>query len=329
METGTDILDFSVQLAYGAYLITDWFRNKELNKFEKTDGTPVTLADLSSQIYILSQIKHHYPEHSIIGEEDAAAITKENEKIIKKCFSALKEELYFTLTEDIRELIKYKGPKEETSYTWTVDPIDGTKGYVRGLAYAVGICLLKNLTPYITAIAVPKYKDRPVAIFSAQKEKGAQMEYRQKNQVEQKPQVEKTQIHVSETETFEEAYLTRSLHHSVGWEEDFMDFTNITDEKQMDGMGKACMVAEGEADIYFRPYPTKDQHIWDVAPVDLIVREAGGTVCDFKGNDIQYQGEHAQMQTYGYFATNKALANKVLDALDKQEIKNIRKKFRE
>jgi len=63
--------------------------------------------------------------------------------------------------------------------------------------------------------------------------------------------------------------------------------------------------------------------------VDLIVREAGGTVCDFKGNDIQYQGEHAQMQTYGYFATNKALANKVLDALDKQEIKNIRKKFRE
>lgn len=307
-------LEFARKLVYNAFSITSWFYEKEFNIYKKNDKTPVTLADLSSQIFINSQIRNSYADHGIISEEDATHLKQSIQNRIKKCYNSLESSgiAAFPHSSNLEKLVKYEGDLN-SEYLWSVDPIDGTKGYVRGLSYAVGVCLFKNYEPFISAIAVPEYKEHPVAIFSAKRGQGAWCSYDNK---EHKP------IQVSNQKTLLDAKLTRSLHHIIGWEESFLQLAQINESIQMDGMGKGALVADGTVDIYFRPYPTKYQSIWDVGPIDLLIREAGGYVRDFKGERLEYKGKKCIMSTRGYLATNPLLMSKLLEILQNKELED-------
>lgn len=308
-----DELEFARHLVHRASFITNWFKEKRFNILRKRDKTPVTLADLSSQIYMQSQIKLQFPEYGIISEEDATHLGKNMKKRIKKSYKSLKSSHNLSAPEasSLEQIVNYEG-NLNSEYLWSIDPIDGTKGYVRDLSYAIGVCLFKNYEPYICAVGVPKYKGKELAIFSAQRGEGA---WRSNDNIHHK------RIKVSEQKKLSKAKITRSLHHVIGWEKDFLTMAGITSDMQMDGMGKGALVADGSVDIYFRPYPTKVQSIWDVGPIDLLIREAGGKVRDFHGNRLRYEGKKCVMDTYGYFATNPYLEKKVLEVLQNKKIK--------
>ena len=68
---------------------------------------------------------------------------------------------------DFKEIINYGGKPSE--YTWTIDPIDGTQGYIEGLSYAIGIGFIDGSQPTISVISVPNYDERGLAIFYAER----------------------------------------------------------------------------------------------------------------------------------------------------------------
>src|SRR5689334_1693626 len=96
-------LDFAIETAYLAGRLTLGYYQTGIQPDFKADDTPVTLADKKSEELIRSRIEKAYPTHEILGEE-----------------------------------FGQKDAFEQATHRWVVDPIDGTKGFARGIPlYAV------------------------------------------------------------------------------------------------------------------------------------------------------------------------------------------------
>lgn len=88
----------------------------------KSDATPVTLADRNAEKRIREILAQRYPEHGIIGEE-------------------------------------YGKEREDATFTWVLDPVDGTKSFISGVPlFATLVALLRNGRPLIGAIHQPVLK---------------------------------------------------------------------------------------------------------------------------------------------------------------------------
>ena len=120
----------------------------------KVDTSPVTLADLAAQIMILSDIQHYYPNDSFLAEEDSSSI--ENDTNLQQKLQQI------TMAQDLVKALDLgrkfiHSPQTTTGAdhhdrVWCLDPIDGTKGFLRGKQeggqYAVALALIEVRTHY-------------------------------------------------------------------------------------------------------------------------------------------------------------------------------------
>jgi len=200
----------------------------------KSDGTPVTIADRLCEKKIISIIRKKFPENGIIGEE-SGEIAGDNHK-------------------------------------WLIDPIDGTKDFVRGAPFfSTLIGLEKDGRLEAGVILFPALK----RLIYAERGKGAY--------------VNGKRIMVSKTADMEETYM---LHGSL------KGFYKTNTSHVLENL-KGCwairsfsssfgfaMVAEGIADGNIEPVVKP----WDLAATKIVVEEAGGRMSDFNGNDTIYAG---------------------------------------
>ena len=298
-------LKLASKLVNEAIKISEWFRSSGFTSFEKSDKTPVTLADMATQIFIVSNIKEVFPEDQIIAEEDSSFIDKETKGMIMKCF----KELRFSSLKNIKEILNYKGSK--STRQWTIDPIDGTKGFQEGLSYAIGISFRANSDTKICAISVPNYDGKTTGLFTATKGEGARASHEGSTF---KP------IKVSSQSSLKNASLLHSLHYDKPWVEKFAEIANIEHKTRADSMLKFCKIAEGSADLYLKPIDKEHSHSWDYAPGDLLVREAGGEVTDLKGNSISFKDERCISETHGLVVSNGLLHDDVLKILKENDL---------
>jgi len=299
-------LSLAVNLVKESSKITEWFRTNNLSSFIKKDDSPVTLADFASQIFIISNIKKHFPEDQIIAEEESSVfIDSDAENILKKCFNSL----HITFEENIKETLNYRGSNSKRQ--WTVDPIDGTKGFQKGLAYAIGMGFMVQAEPTICAIGVPNYKNTSLTIFSAEKNQGAKVSYGDQNF---------TEIGVSNKKEIKRFRICHSLHYNKPWVLDFARSLGIANFIPLDSMAKLCMVADGSSEIYIKPMNMQRSFTWDFLPGELLVKEAGGRITDIRGNPIQYVNDKCKITAPGLIASNGIRHEELLNALKSSEI---------
>jgi len=294
-------LKFAIEIIRKASLITEWFRKKGIESFSfnKYDQSPVTLADFASQIYLISQIRKYFQDDQIIAEEENIEFIDLNaENLIKECF----EELNLNKLEILKENIGYHGKISERQ--WTIDPIDGTIGYQKGMTYAIGLGFMYKSNPKICAIAVPNYNEESLAIFSAEEDQGAQVSYKQNAF---KP------ITVNLNEDINKVRLCHSLHYDQPWVLNFARDIGIKNFIQIDSMAKFCMIADGSADLYIKPLDPEHSFTWDFMPGDLLVREAGGSVTDLNGEPLKFKERKCVWTKPGIIASNYTLQKKILE----------------
>lgn len=292
-------LNLAVDLVDKARKITEWFRKKGFTSYSKADQSPVTLADFASQIYIISQIKQHFPNDEIIAEEENIELLETKaENLIRKCLTDLKLEKLVNLKENL----KFRGKSSKRQ--WTIDPIDGTIGYQKGLTYAIGVGFMLNSIPKVCAIAVPNYIKRSLAIFRAEEGQGAQISYNNKKF---------SSIYVNQNQDLPNIRLCHSLHYDQPWVLNFAKKIGIKYFIQIDSMVKFCMIADGTADLYIKPLDLDHSFTWDFMPGDLIVREAGGAVTDLKGTRLKFKKEKCIWSAPGIVASNGIFHKKILD----------------
>src|SRR5205823_1491033 len=111
-----------------------------------TDKSPVTVADFGSQALIGRTLARAFPADPVIAEEDSIALRQpENAAILDQVLRHVRAEGEGGSAVDATEVcrwIDHGGTSEYRERFWTLDPIDGTKGFLRGEQYAIALALI-------------------------------------------------------------------------------------------------------------------------------------------------------------------------------------------
>ncbi len=288
----------------------------------KRDKSPVTVADFGAQAIICEILSRHFPDDTIVGEEDSSALQNPaNAATLVKIVDYV-QEFYPTATEDdICEWIDV-GDANVTERYWTVDPIDGTKGFLRNDQYAVALALVENGKVKVGALACPALPldmDNPESplgsVFIAVKGEGATVAPLHSNTFEP--------IRVSDRKALSDIRFVESVeakHGNQPLQKAVAEAVGIIQPSlRMDSQAKYGAVARGDAALYLR-LPSADtpkycENIWDHAAGCLIVQEAGGKVTDMHGENLDFATDYRMCSRKGVIVSNGVLHQQVLDAI--------------
>lgn len=282
----------------------------------KEDRSPVTIADFASQAMICKTLKAKYPEIPIVGEEDADALRqKENSTLLEKITKFLpgweKEEILNAIDQ---------GNAEAEGRFWTVDPIDGTKGFLRGEQYAVALALIENGQVKMGVLGCPNLTlngNSDGIITYAVKGQGAfTANMNGKNG---------KRVNVSNNSTTEITRFLESVeagHANHGLQAQVMDaLGDKAQSVRFDSQVKYAVLAQGIAEVYLRlPNEIKPDYrekIWDHAAGMIIVLEAGGRVTDMFGKDLDFTQGKKLLNNRGVMVSNGLVHNEILNLINK------------
>ena len=285
---------------------------------QKTDRSPVTVADFGSQALICKAIGDAFPDDVIVAEESAQAL-KENASLLERVTGYVNRFCKETphSAETVCEWID-RGSGEVGPNFWTLDPIDGTKGFLRRDQYAIALAYIVDGTVQLGVLGCPnlpyQLNDEDAergCLFVAIRGEGTRLYTKTGDFIEQ--------VHVSEAahrfaESFESTHGDSEAHGSIA------NSLGITESPvRMDSQVKYGIVSRGEASLYIRlpnpAYPDYRECIWDHAAGLIVVEEAGGTVTDANGIPLNFLTGKRMHENRGIVATNGKLHQHVLKAL--------------
>jgi 3'(2'), 5'-bisphosphate nucleotidase len=259
---------------------------------EKGDRSPVTVADFCSQAVISNHLFRYHPNVPLLAEEDVAEFKSSAtiEEQVRAYVSINVESALARCTQDL---------PDESTY-WTLDPIDGTKGFMRGDQYAVSLALIEHGEVVLGLLGCPNFEGGILLI--AEKGKGVVRCTLTEPDVEI-PVPLVASIPMSDARTCESV---EAAHTSHGKSASISERLGITlPPLRIDSQVKYAAVALGVASIYLRIPSTKgyEEKVWDHAAGMLVVQEAGGTVTDVQGKALDFSFGATLSQNSGVIAT--------------------------
>lgn len=286
---------------------------------QKKDRSPVTVADFGSQALVCRKIRTAFPDDPIMAEEDAAALRSPENAALAEQVAHYVQQLRPAEDEMVLSWIDAGNLDEQRDRFWTLDPIDGTKGFLRGEQYAVALALIEDGEPVVAAVAcpnLPEQLDVPGGgtVFAAIKGQGTFQFPIDGNGHGDAVQVSAT-ADTTEARFCESFVSAHSSHDDAASVAERLGITK--DPVRIDSQAKYALVARGDADIYLR-LPTGGgyvEKIWDHAAGSLVVQEAGGTVTDIHGKPLAFRYGRTLAQNTGIIVTNGMVHAEVLDAL--------------
>lgn len=314
---------FALHFAESASRVAERIRRDvPLHTQTKRDLSPVTLADYAVQALAGALLERYNDPTPLVAEEEAASLqTAEAQPLIDALTDVLRAELGEVTPADILRWIG-RGGGETAERFWTLDPIDGTKGYVRGGQYATALAEIVEGTVEFGLLICPRLQlsasDAVGVLCMAQRGKGAW-----RRPLEGPPSMSWEKLQVSPCRNIQDARLLRSLeagHTDAEAMERIAAALSVrTAPVLMDSQAKAALLAAGEAELLFRllspQRPDYKELIWDQAAAALLVEEAGGKVTDITGAPLDFSVGRRLMRNRGVFASNGYLHEDGLRAL--------------
>lgn len=293
----------------------------ESHALEKSDRSPVTVADFGSQALVCRLLKSSFPDDPIVGEEDAAELgTPDQAEMLDKVVGYVNG----FQTADAATVCGWidAGNGVVSDRYWTVDPIDGTKGFLRGDQYAVALALVVGGDVKVAAVACPALPvdmdnpDGELGVLCVAVRGEGTMVQTLGVSAEQKASV--AQPNDERAWRFVES--VESGHSDHGRQEALAKAVGITaDSLRMDSQAKYCAVSRGDAALYLRlPSPGQPEYrekIWDHAAGSLVVEEAGGRVTDMHGEPLDFASGALMVNNQGVVVSSGDIHDKVIDAL--------------
>jgi len=288
----------------------------------KKDKSPVTVADFGAQAVVVHALRAVFPDDPMVGEEDAAELRSPDNRTLKDRVVQAVDAVVPGLSPDtVLDLIDhgtYEGGR--SGRHWTLDPIDGTKGFLRGDQYAVALALIEEGEVVLGVLGCPNLpvdaSDEGGArgcLFVAEKGAGAVMR-RLDGSAE-------TPISVTDVRDTAEARFCESVEAAHSSQDDAAQVAarlGITlPPFRIDSQCKYAAVSRGDASIYLRLPTRKDyqEKIWDHAAGAAVIREAGGRVTDVRGRDLDFSLGRTLRENVGVVVTNGHVHDRVIEAV--------------
>lgn len=285
---------------------------------QKKDRSPVTIADYASQALICRTLAAEFPDDPVVGEEDATALrSPERQPFLERVVDELRAVDVAAEPDAVLGWIDHGGHDGYCDRFWTLDPIDGTKGFLRGEQYAISLALIVEGEIEVALLCCPNLPPAPGgtggSTFTAVRGRGAAV--RPLNQQDASPVRVSTTAESRAARFCESVESGHSSHDEAARAAEVLQIS--ADPVRLDSQAKYAVVARGEADIYLR-LPTRADYrekIWDHAGGVLVVREAGGRVTDVDGRELDFTQGRALERNRGVVVTNGLLHDPVIAAL--------------
>lgn len=321
----------------------------------KEDRSPVTFADMGIQALAGAILEKYLPGAVLVAEEDTTCLRNpEGAEDLKKITGLVHSFFPCARPDEVCQWIdkgrtkpnspskdskvngtrpgslqskEKKGQDKPSKSFWTLDPIDGTKGFLRGGQYAIALAYIRDEQVKLAAIGCPELElqnhkalGKGIGIFAAC---GQGCWACSLDDIEDLRRW--VRLEVSRCMEINKARILDSFDPEHKNEEKDRRIREMLGIQQapimMDSMTKQVVLASGGAEIFFRTLPRKEpghrEKIWDVAAGTLAIEEAGGCVTDLEGRKLDFGAGLTLARNPGFLATNGFLHETVLKALRK------------
>lgn len=327
---GIDLKNPGVQFAleliqFGSELACRIRAESSVKTILKGDRSPVTLADMGIQAIAGALLEQYFSEANLVAEEDADYLkTPEGAEDLEKITGYVHSFFPHARPARVCQWID-KGKGKPSNAFWTLDPIDGTKGFLRGDQYAIALAFIQGKRVELAAMACPelelrnsKFSGKGIGIFAARGCGCWAVSLEDPEDLHQW-----VRLKASQCRDVNQARILYSLdpqHTNMADNQRVYEMLGLrTEPIFMDSLAKHAMIATGGAEIFFRTLSKMEsgrrEKIWDVAAGALIIEEAGGRVTDLEGQELDFSAGFTLARNPGLVVTNGLLHRIVLDAL--------------
>ena len=328
------LMEVGREAVCAASIVTKQVQNalEQVRSITKDDKSPVTVADYAAQAIVGKILRDRLGDVILVGEEDSAFLRDEDNKVLLDATLAAVREVWPEADEDalLDAIDVGSGDTRHRSF-WTLDPVDGTKGFLRDQQYAVALGYIEGDTPSVGVMGCPNLPvnmseplDVPdahgclyaaikgVGVYEAPCDdpEGELIRITRLDHVEGDPisvcaSVEKAHSNVSDTDRVLE-YIEKK--HGV----------EVGEPVRLDSQAKYAVVARGQADAYLR-LPTRPgyvERIWDHAAGCCIACEAGAFVTDIYGRNLDFSRGRGLEKNKGVICAPPRVHGMIIEAIE-------------
>jgi 3'(2'), 5'-bisphosphate nucleotidase len=306
-------------------------RLETMRSLLKDDRSPVTVADFAAQAVIAQRLTEALGPIRMVGEEDAAELRAQVESGSRALAEAVLTAVQGVWPEATLEAVldaidvgnTEPGEAGWVSY-WTLDPIDGTKGFIRGQQYAISLGYLDQGEVVLGVLACPNLSQDHGASFDTPDAAGSLYTAERGAGVRESRCQHDAEEHSLERPAYTGGPIrvcasVEKAHSNVSDTDRVMAHIGEPGEPaRLDSQAKYAVVARGQADAYLR-LPTKKgyvERIWDHAAGSLIAAEAGAAVSDINGTPLDFSMGKGLEVNRGVVCAASGLHERVIHAID-------------
>ena len=299
----------------------------------KDDRSPVTVADFAVQALVARRLAENFPTAALVGEEQADALRlEEGITILDQITDFVRTVIPDATPEEVCGLID-RGSGDAPKTFWTLDPIDGTKGFLRREQYAIALALIQDGKVTLGVLGCPELADgymwggaqpQPGGCGSLVVAISGKGTFTQPLDIgNEKWNPSWNGLTVSARSQPATARMLRSVEKA---------HTNVDEIGQlaaklgvtappvgMDSQSKYAVLAAGEGDVLLRLIsklrPDYRERIWDQAAGSIVIEEAGGRITDLDGKPLDFSHGRKLEKNRGILATNGHLHDAFLAGL--------------
>lgn len=317
-------IQFALQAARQAALVVRQVQQELITPaLTKQDRSPVTVADFAAQAVVGRLLAQAFPHDRLVAEEDSAPLRQpDNAPLLDQVTRFLQRIDPHASPAQVCAWIDFNRVDSAARF-WTLDPIDGTKGFLRGEQYAVALALVVDGKVQVGVLGCPNLIHAstseiggPGSLVIGVLGQGAWATSLNMDEPF-------FRLGVSPINQPAQARILRSVesgHTNVDQVGQFAQALGVAvSPVSMDSQAKYAVLAAGHGDLYLRllspDKPDYREKIWDQAAGSIVIEEAGGQVTDLDGRPLDFTTGRSLKNNRGILASNRSLHPAALSAL--------------
>ena len=304
---------------------------EQVRQITKDDRSPVTVADFAVQAIVALDLFEDDPNTLIVGEERADALRQDDQAAVRDAvLEAVRTVRPGIGVDEVLEAIDRCDHDGRGDAYWALDPIDGTKGFLRGQQYAVALGRIEEGRVVMGVMGCPNLPsdrarpldeaDPPGCIYAGVLDCGSGELHAEAPDGSAMPIEAATYREGQPIRVCESVEAAHSKHDDV---ERIVQAIGIGKSPvRLDSQCKYAVVARGQADAYLRLPTRKDyvEKIWDHAAGSLIASEAGAVVTDVTGAPLDFTRGRRLESNRGIVCAAPGLHERVIEVIDQLSI---------